>query len=63
MDLIFCVSKAVNPAKSKTPTTEIKNSNWADATKMLTIYASNKPITPTTKNAPKADKSLFVEYP
>ena len=63
MDLIRCVSQAVSPAKINTPATEIINSNWVDAMKILTIDARIRPKRPITRNDPIADKLRLVVYP
>ena len=60
IDLIRCVSQAVNPAKINTPAIEIMNSSCVEAIKILTIDARIKPNRPITMNDPIADKLRLV---
>ncbi|CAI8248118.1 MAG: Uncharacterised protein [SAR116 cluster bacterium] len=60
INLIFCVSHAVRPAKINTPATEITKSSCVDARKIFTTDAMIRPISPTTMKDPIADRLRFV---
>ena len=58
--LIFCVSYAVRPTKTKNPITDIANYRAELPTNKLTILAIIIPIKPINKKPPNFVRSLFV---
>ena len=63
IDFIFCVSYAVSPTKTSTPSTEITKWRADDAMKIFTMLAIMMPIRPIIKNDPMPERSFFVVYP